>query len=83
MCDWTLLSHCLFTTVENLYTIEFTLEIVGTSSYGEGCTSLQVHLHHMKECQIFHNTKSMTFPLYTFNTNLLLSSALSAYEIKM
>ena len=30
-------------------------EIFGTSSYGEGRTSLRVRLRHMNECRIFHN----------------------------
>ena len=34
-------------------------EIFGTSSYGEGRTSLR--LRHMNECQIFHNINSITF----------------------
>ena len=29
-------------------------EIFGSSSYGEGRTSLRVRLHHMHECRVFH-----------------------------
>ena len=52
-------------------------EIFGTSSYGEGRTSLRVRLHHMNECRMFHNIHSMTFLLYTLYSNLLVSSVLS------
>ena len=52
-------------------------ETFGTSSYGEGRTSLPVRLRHMKECQIFHNIPSITFLLYTFYIDLLVSSVLS------
>ena len=48
-------------------------EVLGTSSYGAGRTSLRVRLHH---CRIFHNIHSRTFLLYTFNINLLVSSQL-------
>ena len=41
-------------------------KIFGTSSYGEGCTSLRVHLRHMNECRIFYDIQSITFLLYTF-----------------
>ena len=40
-------------------------EIFGTSSYGEGRTSLRVRLRHMNECRIFPNIDSITFLLYT------------------
>ena len=36
-------------------------EILGTSLYGEGRTSLRVRLRHMNECRIFHNIHSVTF----------------------
>ena len=52
-------------------------EIFGTSSYGEGRTSLQVRLRHMNECQIFHNINSITFLSYAFHINLLVSLVLS------
>ena len=52
-------------------------EIFGTSSYGEGRTSLRVRLHHMNECRIFHNIHSITFLLYTFYINCLVSSVQS------
>ena len=39
-------------------------EIFGTSSYGEGRTSLRVRLRYMNECRIFHNINSITFLLY-------------------
>ena len=41
-------------------------EIIGMSSYGEGCMSLQVRLIHMNECWIFHNIGSTTFLLYYY-----------------
>ena len=41
-------------------------KIFGTSSYGEGCTSLRVHLRNLNECRIFYNIQSITFLLYTF-----------------
>ena len=49
-------------------------EIFGTSSYGEGRTSLRVHFGHMNECRIFHNIHSITCLLYTFYSNCLVSS---------
>ena len=52
-------------------------EIFGTSSYGEGRTSLRVRLRHMNECRIFHNIHSTTFLLYTFYINFLVSSVQS------
>ena len=52
-------------------------EIFGTSSYGEGRTSLRVRHRHMNECRIFHNIHSITFLLYTFYINLLVSSVQS------
>ena len=48
--------------------------LFGTSSYGEGRTSLRVRLRHMNECRIFHNIHSITFLLYTFYINLLVLS---------
>ena len=54
-------------------------EIFGTSSYGEGRTSLRVRVRHMNECRMFHNINSIIFLLYsiTFYIDLLLSSVLS------
>ena len=52
-------------------------EIFGMSLYGEGRTSLRVRLRHMNECRIFHNINSITFLIYTFQINLLVSSELS------
>ena len=68
VCSYTFNTYRLL----NLY-----CKIFSTSSYGEARTSLQVCLRHMKECRIFHNINSITFLLYTFAINLLISSVLS------
>ena len=49
-------------------------EIFGMISYGEGRMSLQLRLRHMNECRIFHKIRSITFLLYTFYINRLVSS---------
>ena len=72
-----MVSHLNMWSPQNIYRLlNISWEIFGTSSYGKRCTNLQVCLHHMNECQIFHNKNSITVLLNTFNTNLLLSSVL-------
>ena len=43
----------------------YMVNILGSSSYGEGRTRLQVRLRHMNECRIFHNINSIAFLLYS------------------
>ena len=57
--------------VYNYWLLNVYCEIFGTSSYGEGRTSLRVRLRHMNVCQIFHNIHSIIFVLYTFYIYLL------------
>ena len=54
----------------NIYrSLNLHCEIFGTSSYGEGRTSLRVRLLHMNEWRIFHNINSKT--LYTLKIFIL------------
>ena len=54
----------------------------GTSSYGEGCTSLGVRLHYTNVSRIFHNINSVTFLLYTLKMFILQSIMLLANTSK-
>ena len=62
-----------------MYIVKYSAQV----HHGEGRTSLRVRLRHMNECRIFHNIHSITFLLYTFYINLLVSLLLSTYEIKI
>ena len=59
--------NTMFSSRNNYKLLNVYCEIFGTSSYGEGRTSLR----------IFQNIHSITFLLYTFYIDLLVSSVLS------
>ena len=50
----------LFINTDNNYQLlNVYCEIFGTSSYGDGRTSLRVHLRHMNECRIYYIPKKI------------------------